>query len=55
MHTLQLVLTLGMYVEVSGLYGTDSSPWAHLERGNEHVGGANSLAPRSVINFLLGS
>jgi hypothetical protein len=36
-------------VGVPGLQGADRDPRAHLERGCEPTGGANFLAPRSVI------
>jgi hypothetical protein len=49
-------LTWSLYAGVPDLHGTDSGPRSHLGRGYEHAGGANSLAPRSIIlNFLLDS
>jgi hypothetical protein len=56
LHASPFVLTWNLYAGVPGLQGTDSGPRAHLGRGCEPAGGANFLAPRSVILiFLLGS
>jgi hypothetical protein len=53
---LPFVLIWNLYAGVPGPQGTDSGPRAHLERGCEPTGGANSLTPRLVtLNFLLGS
>jgi hypothetical protein len=48
-------IDLELVCGVPGLQGTDSGPLAHLGRGYEPAGGANSSVSRSVIlNFLLG-
>jgi hypothetical protein len=45
-----------LYVGVPGLQDTDSGTRAHLGRGYEPIGGANSLTPHSVIfNFYFGN
>jgi hypothetical protein len=49
LHVSPFVLTWNLYAGVPGLQGTDSGPRGHLRRGSEPAGGANFLAPRSVI------
>jgi hypothetical protein len=49
-------LELELVCGVPGLHSADRGPWVHFGRGCEPTGGANFLAPRSVILiFLLGS
>jgi hypothetical protein len=48
-YVLFLVLDLSVYVGVPGLQGTDSGPRAHLGRGCEPAGGANTSFPRSAF------
>jgi hypothetical protein len=38
---------------VPGLQGADRGPRAHLKRGGKPTGGANFLAPRSIILIFL--
>jgi hypothetical protein len=47
-----VVLTRSLYVGVPGPQGTDSGPWAHLERGCEPTGGANILSLCSLSESL---
>jgi hypothetical protein len=48
-YVLFLVLDLSLYVGVLGLQGTDSGPQAHLRRGCEPTGGANTSFPHSAF------
>jgi hypothetical protein len=53
LHVSHFILTWNLYTGVPGLQGTDSGPWAHLERGSEPVVGPTSLFPRCFLELSI--